>query len=142
MIFGVIMRKVVRRGNFVSQKALRDRLLWFIEYFNKTMAKPFHWTFTGNILQSGRRQRLHKSNQNDRYHSNTDKSICSAQSAVLCKVALGYALKKSQEGQKTTSHKLLNIKGLCDVVRSDSVSNSKRLRPDSNRGWRICNPLP
>ncbi|VAX38491.1 Potassium efflux system KefA protein / Small-conductance mechanosensitive channel [hydrothermal vent metagenome] len=48
-------------GNFVSQEALRDRLLWFIEYFNKTMAKPFDWTFTGNILQSGRKQRFHKS---------------------------------------------------------------------------------
>ncbi|VAX42082.1 hypothetical protein MNBD_PLANCTO02-1743 [hydrothermal vent metagenome] len=39
----------------------RDRLLWFIEYFNKTMAKPFDWTYTGNILQSGRKQRFHKS---------------------------------------------------------------------------------
>ncbi len=61
VIFGVIMRKVIRRGSFVSQEALRDRLLWFIEYFNKTMAKPFHWTSTSNILQSGRKQRLHKS---------------------------------------------------------------------------------
>jgi transposase len=60
VIFGVIMRKVIRRGNFVSQTALRDRLLWFLDYFNKTIAKPFRWTFTGNMLKTGSRERLNK----------------------------------------------------------------------------------
>jgi len=60
VIFGVIMRKVIRRGNFASQTALRDRLLWFLDYFNKTIAKPFRWTFTGNMLKIDSRERLNK----------------------------------------------------------------------------------
>ena len=37
----------VRRGNFTSLVALKDRLLDFIDYFNRTFAKPFRWTYTG-----------------------------------------------------------------------------------------------
>ena len=33
-------------------------------------------------------------------------------------------------------------KELSDSVRSDATEGKKRRRPDSNRGWRICNPLP
>ena len=29
---------------------LKQRLLDFIEYFNKTMAKPFKWTYAGRPL--------------------------------------------------------------------------------------------
>ena len=29
---------------------LRQRILAFIEYFNKTLAKPFKWTYTGRAL--------------------------------------------------------------------------------------------
>jgi transposase len=51
IVFGVIMRKVVRRGNFKSIKDLRDKLLAFIAYFNNVFAKPFKWTYTGRPLQ-------------------------------------------------------------------------------------------
>ena len=47
IVFGIVGRRVVRRGNFTSLVALKDRLLDFIEYFNRTFAKPFRWTYTG-----------------------------------------------------------------------------------------------
>src|SRR4051812_20857923 len=50
VIFGVIMRKVIRRGSFTSLKDLRTKVLSFIEYFNRVFAKPFRWTYTGRPL--------------------------------------------------------------------------------------------
>ncbi len=47
IVFGIVGRRVVRRGNFASLAALRERLLQFIDYFNRTFAKPFRWTYTG-----------------------------------------------------------------------------------------------
>jgi transposase len=49
-VFGVIMRKVIRRGSFTSVDDLRTKLLNFIEYFNHVFAKPFRWTYTGRPL--------------------------------------------------------------------------------------------
>jgi transposase len=46
-VFGVIMRKVIRRGSFTSVADLRSKLLNFIGYFNEVFAKPFNWTYTG-----------------------------------------------------------------------------------------------
>jgi transposase len=51
IIFGILMRKVVRRGSFKSTEELRDKLLAFINYFNEVFAKPFNWTYTGRPLQ-------------------------------------------------------------------------------------------
>jgi transposase len=50
VIFGVIMRKVIRRGSFTSVEDLRTKLLNFIAYFNRVFAKPFRWTYTGRPL--------------------------------------------------------------------------------------------
>ena len=47
IVFGIVGRRVVRRGNFKSLSALKERLLRFIEYFNRTFARPFRWTYTG-----------------------------------------------------------------------------------------------
>ena len=47
IIFGIVGRRVVRRGNFTSLVALKERLLAFIDYFNRTFAKPLRWTYTG-----------------------------------------------------------------------------------------------
>jgi hypothetical protein len=47
IVFGIVGRRVVRRGNFPSLTALKERLLRFIDYFNRTFAKPFRWTYTG-----------------------------------------------------------------------------------------------
>jgi transposase len=50
VVFGVIMRKVIRRGSFPSVADLRSKLVNFIEYFNRVFAKPFRWTYTGRPL--------------------------------------------------------------------------------------------
>jgi hypothetical protein len=53
IVFGMIMRKVIRRGSFNSVSDLEEKLLKFISYFNEVFAKPFRWTFTGRPLQTG-----------------------------------------------------------------------------------------
>ena len=53
IVFGIIMRKVIRRGSFTSTADLKDKLERFIVYFNEVFAKPFRWTFTGRPLQTG-----------------------------------------------------------------------------------------
>ena len=47
IVFGIVTRRVLRRGNFKSTEALKTRLLDFIDYFNRTFARPFRWTYTG-----------------------------------------------------------------------------------------------
>lgn len=49
-VFGVIMRKVVRRGNFPSLSDLENKLRCFLDYYNRTMGGPFKWTYTGKPL--------------------------------------------------------------------------------------------
>jgi transposase len=51
-VFGVIMRKVIRRGSFTSVNDLRDKLSSFIDYFNRVFAHPFRWTYTGRPLMA------------------------------------------------------------------------------------------
>ena len=46
VVFGMIMRKVIRRGSFKSVSDLCEKLLKFSEYFNRVFAKPFRWTYT------------------------------------------------------------------------------------------------
>lgn len=48
--FSVVVRRVLKRSDFPSVESLRQRLLDFIEYFNRTMAKPYRWTYTGKPL--------------------------------------------------------------------------------------------
>lgn len=45
--FGILMKKVINRGNFTSTNNLQAALLEFIDDFNRTMAKPFKWTYQG-----------------------------------------------------------------------------------------------
>jgi hypothetical protein len=40
----------LRRSSFNSKAQLKERILEFIEYFNRTMAKPFKWTYKGKPL--------------------------------------------------------------------------------------------
>ena len=46
----ILVRKVIKRGNFASVKDLKRKVLAFIEYYNRTMAKPFKWTYQGKAL--------------------------------------------------------------------------------------------
>ena len=48
--FSILVRKVIRRGNFRSTEELKARIEAFIEYFNRTLAKPFRWTYQGKPL--------------------------------------------------------------------------------------------
>lgn len=41
----ILVRKVIRRGSFTSVEDLKEKVLAFIEYYNRTMAKPFRWTY-------------------------------------------------------------------------------------------------
>ena len=43
----ILTRKLLKRGNFLSLDDLRDHILAFIAYYNRTMAKPIKWTYTG-----------------------------------------------------------------------------------------------
>lgn len=45
--FGILRRKLLRRGNFVSQAELKTQVEEFISYFNAALAKPFKWTYDG-----------------------------------------------------------------------------------------------
>ena len=47
--FGILVRRVLKRGDFNSLDALRDRIREFIAYFNRTAA-PFKWTYKGRPL--------------------------------------------------------------------------------------------
>jgi putative transposase len=46
----ILARKVLKRGSFTSVDDLRERVLGFIAYYNRTMAKPFKWTYQGKPL--------------------------------------------------------------------------------------------
>jgi transposase len=48
--FSILVRKLLRRGNFTSKEHLQQRIESFIAYFNATMAKPFRWTMKGKPL--------------------------------------------------------------------------------------------
>jgi transposase len=48
--FSILVRKLLKRASFTSVDDLRQRILDFIDYFNKTMAKPFKWTYKGKPL--------------------------------------------------------------------------------------------
>lgn len=48
--FSILVRKLLKRGNFLSIDDLKAKVLAFINYYNKTMAKPFKWTTKGKAL--------------------------------------------------------------------------------------------
>lgn len=48
--FSILVRKLLKRASFSSLEELRQRILKFIDYFNRTMAKPFKWTYAGRPL--------------------------------------------------------------------------------------------
>ena len=50
--FSILVRKVLRRGSFVSTAALQQRIEAFIAFFNETMARAFKWTYKGRPLQA------------------------------------------------------------------------------------------
>lgn len=51
IIFGIIHRKCLRGASFKSVAELESRLRQFMDYYNRTMAHPFEWTYTGKPQQ-------------------------------------------------------------------------------------------
>jgi len=52
IVFGIVSRRVLRHGNFKSTAELKQRLLAFIDYFNRTFARPMRWTYTGRPVKN------------------------------------------------------------------------------------------
>lgn len=50
--FSILVRRLLKRGNFRSVDELKQRILEFIEYFNRVLAKPFRWTYKGRPLKA------------------------------------------------------------------------------------------
>ncbi len=48
----ILVRKLLKRGSFASVEELRTKVLAFVEYYNRTMAKPFKWTYQGKPLMT------------------------------------------------------------------------------------------
>ena len=48
----ILVRKLLKRGSFTSVDDLKAKVLAFVEYFNRTMAKPFKWTYKGKALMA------------------------------------------------------------------------------------------
>ena len=48
--FSILMRKVIRRGDFSSKEDLKKKMTDFMCYFNETMANPFRWTYQAKPL--------------------------------------------------------------------------------------------
>ena len=47
---GILVRKLLKRGSFTSVEDLQTKVQQFIDYDNRTMAKPFKWTYEGKPL--------------------------------------------------------------------------------------------
>ena len=50
--FSILVRKVLKHGNFSSVDDLKRKVLAFIDFYNRTMAKPFKWTYQGKALNA------------------------------------------------------------------------------------------
>ena len=48
--FSILVRKLLKRSSFASLEDLKERVLRFIDYFNRTMAKPIDWLYTPRPL--------------------------------------------------------------------------------------------
>lgn len=46
----ILVRKLLKRGSFTSVEDLQAKVLAFIDYYNRTMAKLFKWTCQGKAL--------------------------------------------------------------------------------------------
>jgi hypothetical protein len=46
----ILVRKLLRRGSFTSIADLQAQVRAFIDHYNRTMAKPFRWTYQGKAL--------------------------------------------------------------------------------------------
>ena len=50
--FGILMRKVLKRGSFTSTDNLKSKLTDFIDYHNKFYAHPYNWKYGNTVLKT------------------------------------------------------------------------------------------
>jgi hypothetical protein len=48
--FSILVRRLLKRSGFRSTEDLRQRILAFVDHYNRTMAKPLKWTYKGRPL--------------------------------------------------------------------------------------------
>jgi len=48
--FNILSKDVLKGGVWKSTQQLTEQMLEYIDTYNKTRAKPFSWTYTGNVL--------------------------------------------------------------------------------------------
>ena len=51
LVFSILTRRLLRRGEFVSREHLANKILKFFTHYNRT-AKPFRWTYDGRPLKA------------------------------------------------------------------------------------------
>jgi transposase len=51
LIFSILTRRLLQRGEFVSREHLANKILKFFTHYNRT-AKPFRWTYDGRPLKA------------------------------------------------------------------------------------------
>lgn len=74
VFFGIVHRKLIRKGNFTSVADLESQLKQFIEYYNNTMAHPFTWTYTGKPTERTPRARFVPPHRQLRFAKSTVRS--------------------------------------------------------------------
>ncbi len=47
IFLSILVRKLLKRGSFTSVAELKAKVLSFLDYYNRTMAKPFKWNLPG-----------------------------------------------------------------------------------------------
>lgn len=52
--FSILQRRVIRYGSFEDGAALRTAVLGFIRFWNRRLAHPFRWTFSGRFDETTR----------------------------------------------------------------------------------------
>ena len=82
IVFGVIMRKVIRRGNFTSVANLEAKLKAFLVYYNNAYAHPFEWTFTGKPLTKAGRAKFCAPHRRRKFRS----KIARAKQMLSCSI--------------------------------------------------------
>lgn len=48
--FSILVKKLLKRSSFKTVEEMTEKIKEFIDYFNRTMAKPFKWTYRGRPL--------------------------------------------------------------------------------------------
>ena len=50
--FSILSRRLLKRLSVSSTEALKEKVLAFIDYFNKTAAKAFKWKYAGKVAEA------------------------------------------------------------------------------------------